>query len=323
MYLRIINNLLNDISDTTNNHSGSSNGVEKSLSYLSSSSSSSGGMEPLEETMDNHWSGVPYMNRAPRRSFNSEEYKIDKKNNINSISGIDKVHTSKHWPSLQIICPDQISISGIASFTELKSAHESPKTTCKLPLNVTIGSPIKSSQSNRGSASLLSTAHPYYPMGMSSVNTDELIPMGVSSTMPYPKVGGMNYTYSPSRTNAFELNSFELNNRSSSSSLCSPMNGGSVGGMSMSGYRSTKCLTPTNSGMGSMSMSMSNVRSPVNRVDRRFMEPLDGYIYQVACMHNHSYHISIYICCHSVYVFYMPSYLYRIVCSITSLHNIY
>lgn len=242
--------------------------------------------------MDNHWSGVPYMNRAPRRSYNSEEYKIDKKNNINSISsGIDKVHTSKHWPSLQIICPDQITISGIASFTELKSAHESPKTTCKLPLNVTIGSPIKSSQSNRGSANLLSTAHPYYPIGMSSMNTDELMPMpiGGSSSIPYPKVGGMNYAYSPSRANAFELNSFELNNRNSSSnssSLCSPMNGGGVGGMSMSGYRSTKCLTPTNNGMGSMSMSMSNVRSPVNRVDRRFMEPLDGYIYQV---HDLSY----------------------------------
>jgi len=308
MYLRIINNLLNDISDTTNNHSGSNNGVEKSLSYLSSSSSSSsGGMEPLEEAMDNHWSGVPYMNRAPRRSFNSEEYKIDKKNSISS--GIDKVHTSKHWPSLQIICPDQISISGIASFTELKSAHESPKTTCKLPLNVTIGSPIKSSQSNRGSASLLSTAHPYYPMGMTSVNTDELIPMGGSSTMPYPKVGGMNYTYSPSRTNAFDLNSFELNNRnSSSSSLCSPMNGGSVGGMSMSGYRSTKCLTPTNSGIGSMSMSMSNVRSPVNRVDRRFMEPLDGYIYQVACMHNHSY-LSTHVVIVCMYIICLPIYI--------------
>lgn len=259
-------------------------------------------MELLEETMDNHWSGVPYMNRAPRRSFNAEDHKLDKNNNINSINndniGVGVVHTtSKHWPSLQIICPDQIMISaGIASFNELKSAHESPsKTMSKLPLNVTIGSPIKSSQSNRGggASSLLSTAHPYYPMGMSSANTDELmLPMGSSSSsMPYPKVGGMNYAYSPSRANAFELNSFELNNRNSNSgtgsSLCSPMNvgvGGVVGGgMSMSGYRSVNnSLTPTNSGM---SMSMSNMRSPVNRVDRRFMEPLDGYIYQVSSIH--------------------------------------
>lgn len=222
-------------------------------------------VEIIDEDVESDWSGLSYRDTCKKLPnykedmLGSNEFSADDiLNHHNKLQSPN----SEQWPSLQIICPDQ-SMFMMEAFNDLK-VNESPRTKLQNTLHTTVGSPINNNMTNRVTTSCTSPPRvSYFPIQSSNSHLDEMM------HIPYHKLG-MNYACSPSQR-AINTN-YDLNTIHNRSNLQLPNN-----------YRSSPVMTPIASSMSML--GSSNLRSPLNRIDRRFMEPIDGYIYQVSLKH--------------------------------------
>ena len=176
------------------------------------------------------------------------------------------MHSKQSWPSLQIVCPDPLQYCQSQGFEQDPHLYQSPMQHIPPSSNGTPSyynpSPSRDHRDNRGlqpkgmDPLFMGPNMTYYPV--TPMNSEQ-------SLGGYPKMGSsFGASYSPQ---------FRDNNYSSGSN---PYNNGLYNTpLSNRGNRGMQM-----GGMGGPMMSPSAARSPA--VNRRFMDPVDGYIYQVS-----------------------------------------